>query len=164
MEQRFTGIVARDLGYVIGDHGEIPWYILEDMMMFKKLTQHNVVIMGRKTYDSIPGPLPKRKNVVLSRDAEFVSDGDKIVVRTLEEACAAASTTSVPFIIGGEAIYKLFMPYCYKFYETVVETYVDGDAYFPKLDCREWKSRKVIAQSVVGARVPWVTFEHTRKM
>lgn len=126
-------IVAMGNNRVIGKNNQLLWNIPEDMEHFKKTTTGKTVIMGRKTYESIGKPLPKRKNVVLTRDKNFVAPGC-IVIHTLLEALKISETSQETFVIGGEEIYKLFLPFAYKLYITKVDVTLDGDAFFPEFE------------------------------
>ncbi len=134
-------IVAVSENNVIGKTGEIPWYLPADLKHFAKTTQGHSVIMGRKTYDSIlqklGKPLPKRKNIIITRQKDL-SLPDCTVVATLEEAVQASSDGEI-FVIGGAEIYKLAFPFTNKLYLTRVHTKVNGDVFFPEFKKDEWK-------------------------
>lgn len=128
-------IVAKSENNVIGKDGKIPWYIPEDLKRFKKLTTNNVVIMGRKTYESLPEeykPLPNRLNIIISRLINY-SPKNCIVSNSLEAAIKKAGTNKEIFIIGGSEIYEESLKYVSKIYMTEVLGDFDGDTYFPKL-------------------------------
>lgn len=132
-------IVAMDQNRVIGVENQLPWRLPEDLKHFKKTTQHHAVIMGRKTYDSIGKPLPNRRNIVLSRQAGLEIAGCD-VCQTIEQALKLCTGDTEVFVIGGEQIYKLAMPYAKRLYVTQVHTKVaKGDAHFPEISAREWK-------------------------
>ncbi|MEK6895676.1 MAG: dihydrofolate reductase [Nanoarchaeota archaeon] len=133
-----TLIAAVSENNVIGIDGKVPWYIPEDIKRFKELTLNHPVIMGRKTYQSIPNrfrPLEKRKNIVLSKN--FVSEGEIYVARGLEEALDLTDYAD-SFIIGGASIYKIFLPFTSKIELTRVHEDYEGDAFFPDVDWNEW--------------------------
>lgn len=128
-------IVAMAKNGVIGKGGKIPWHLSEDLKRFKEITTGNVVIMGRKTYESIGKPLSYRANIVISRN---YTTAQAHVFSSIEEAIEQASTWSKKiFIIGGAEIYKLAMPYCSKILLTEINAEIDGDTFFPKLE--GWK-------------------------
>lgn len=135
-----SAIVATDEQGTIGKDNDIPWYLPADLQFFKRTTMGSPVIMGRKTFLSIGRPLPKRTNIVLSRDPFFVANG-VLVVHSLEEAlsldvCQAAAEV---FIIGGGEIYSRAMPYLDRVYLTKVAIRVeDGHAFFPELPPEDW--------------------------
>ncbi len=144
-----SAIVATDRNRVIGKDNEIPWYLPGDMAYFKQTTMYHHVIMGRKTFDSIGRPLPKRTNIVLSNNPYFVAN-DIIVAQTIEEALelAAEVEEDEAFIIGGGAIYEASLEYWDRIYLTEVDLEVpDTDAsgnkvqlvYFPEIKPKEWR-------------------------
>lgn len=126
-------IVAVDENFAIGKNGDIPWHISADMKYFKEQTLGKSVIMGRKTLESFPNkkPLPKRKNIVLSRDKNLKIEG-ATVVNSIEEAIKAAGDEA--FVIGGGEIYKMFLPYVKYAYVTKVNLETDADTYMVNLD------------------------------
>ena len=129
-------IVAIAENYVIGDKNTLLWNIKEDMRRFRTTTTGHPVIMGRKTYESIGRPLPKRTNVVITRgDSEFEGC---LVAHSLEEAVAMFPTDEEVFIIGGAQIYNQALPLADKLYLTIVHRNYDGDTSFPALDMSEW--------------------------
>lgn len=138
---RISAIVATDLNGTIGKGNEIPWYLPADLQFFKRTTIGMPVIMGRKTFESIGRPLPKRTNIVLTRDPFFVGTGI-VVVHSLQEAlhldvCQEAEEV---FIIGGGEIYRQAMPLLERVFLTVVDTEIeDGEAFFPSLSPEEWE-------------------------
>ncbi len=136
-----SAIVATDKNRVIGKDNQIPWYLPADLKYFKKTTLNHHVIMGRKTFLSIGKPLPKRTNIVLTRNLFFAASG-VITAHTLEEALSIAkeNNETEAFIIGGAQIYELSLPYLDRIYLTEVDTVVaDGDTYFPSINDDEWK-------------------------
>ena len=137
---RISIIVAASENNVIGKDGSIPWHIPSDLKHFKELTMGHHVIMGRKTYESIGKPLPGRINVVLTRDPSYKAEGC-LVVDSMEKAVTLAreQKNTETFVIGGEEIFKLGLPYADRVYLTRVHGDFDGDAYLPKLDPLKWK-------------------------
>ena len=131
-----AGLVwAQSTSGVIGRGGDIPWQLPEDLAHFKKVTLGHTVVMGRRTWDSLPAsvrPLPGRRNVVLSRQYDFVADGAE-VVGSLDEALIEAET----WVIGGGQIYALAIPYAKRCEVTEVDIELprdDDDALAPVLD------------------------------
>ncbi|MDQ3032921.1 MAG: type 3 dihydrofolate reductase [Myxococcota bacterium] len=124
---------------VIGREGTLPWRLPDDLAHFKQLTLGKPIVMGRKTYESIGRPLPKRTNIVLSRSAAPI-DG-AIVVRSIEDAITAARETEVSelCVIGGEAVYAAFLPRADRLELTEVDAEVEGDARFPDFDRAAWR-------------------------
>jgi dihydrofolate reductase len=132
-------IWAQSTSGVIGRGGDIPWRVPEDLVRFKQLTMGHTVVMGRRTWDSLPSrnrPLPGRKNVVLSRQSDFTSEGAE-VVGSLEEALANCATDPKTWVIGGGQIYALALPRAGRCEVTEVEIDLprdDDDALAPVLD------------------------------
>jgi len=117
----------------IGKANSLVWRLPDDLKRFKKLTTGHPIIMGRKTYQSINRPLPDRTNVVVTRDANLEIPGC-IVVHSAIEAIKRAKEFDQEeiFIIGGAEIYKETLPLADRLYVTIVDMYVDGDAFFPE--------------------------------
>ena len=130
-------IVAVAENGTIGDKNTLLWHIKEDMKHFRTLTTGHPVVMGRKTYESLGRPLPKRHNVVITRQ-EMTIEGCT-VVHSLEEALDLFGPEEEVFVIGGAQIYAEAMPLADKFYLTVVEQPFAGDTSFPEWDSAEWK-------------------------
>ncbi len=133
-------IAALSKNYTIGNKGKIPWHLGDDMKNFARLTKGGSVIMGRKTYESIikhlDKPLPDRKNIVISRNADYKLN-KAIKVRNLEEAIKEAGEGEI-FVIGGSEIYKLALDMADKMYLTHVEAIIEGDAKFPNYKKDKW--------------------------
>ncbi len=135
-----AAIVAVSENGVIGDDNQIPWYLPADLAYFKRTTVGKPVIMGRKCFQSIGRALPKRLNVVLTRNAFFAADGATVVhggAQAMEVAAASGAETA--FVIGGADIYELFWAQTRTLYYTLVHTAVEGDIKFPDLDEAEWR-------------------------
>ena len=122
---RITLIVARATNGVIGRNGTLPWRIPADLKRFKALTMGSAMIMGRRTFDSLPGVLPGRRHIVLTRDKTWSADGAEIA-HSVEEALALAGDQPVS-VIGGAEIFELFLPYTDRFELTEVLGDVEGD-------------------------------------
>lgn len=119
------------LNRVIGRDNKIPWHLPEDFRWFKQCTTGQVILMGRKTFESLGKPLPNRTNVVVSRSAEL--PGVEIV-RDLESFNPEAYSGREVWVIGGAEIYTQLLPKCTDLYLTVVQRDVEGDAYFPEFE------------------------------
>lgn len=136
-------IVSVDRNWGIGKKGKLLFYLEQDMEFFKDTTLNKVVVMGRKTFDSLPGkkPLENRVNIVLTRDKNFKPDGVIVcnsVDAFLEEAKKYPDEDI--FVIGGSEIYKLLLPYCNKAYVTKISAVKDADKYMVNLDREnDWK-------------------------
>lgn len=124
-------IAAMALNRVIGHEGRIPWHLSGDLRFFKKTTMGHVVVMGRKTFESIGKPLPGRENVVLSR--REVSAPGVVWARRPEDVPRPADGRKA-FVIGGEQVYKLLLQECDELLLTVVKLSPAGDAYFPAFE------------------------------
>ncbi|WP_144752995.1 MULTISPECIES: dihydrofolate reductase [Bartonella] len=128
---------------VIGCKGTMPWHLSTDLQRFKALTLGKPIIMGRKTWDSIGRPLPKRTNIVITRDCTFSAEG-AIVAHSLSQACSlatnAASQNDVEeiFIIGGGEIFKQGFGLADKIFLTEVLASIEGDSFFPIFDKEKW--------------------------
>jgi dihydrofolate reductase len=124
---------------VIGKGDGLPWNIPEDLRHFKNVTLDHAIIMGRTTYDTVGKPLPKRRNIVVSRDASLRREGAECVT-TLDAALVLAYTTDEePRVIGGAQIYALALPIATKMIITFVHRDVDGDTVFPPIPWSEWR-------------------------
>ena len=132
-------IAAVDINLAIGKEGKIPWDIKEDLKFFRQNTENTAIVMGRATYDSIGRPLPNRKNIVMTRSIQS-RDGVVEVSSSQEAINEARSYSEKVNIIGGEYIYKEFLPLATKLLITEIELEVDSaDAFFPKWDSNIWK-------------------------
>jgi dihydrofolate reductase len=118
---------------VIGVDNKLPWYIPDDLKRFKELTSGNVVIMGRKTYESIGKPLPNRINIVVSRNKELNIPGC-LVVNSMTQAIQKAGTDKDIFVIGGGEVYRKSIKFADRIYLTKVHQEVEGDTTFPEID------------------------------
>ena len=134
---------AQSTSGVIGRGGDIPWRVPEDLARFKEVTVRHTVVMGRLTWESLPArvrPLPGRRNVVLSRQADFRADGAE-VVGSLDAALVSSGVESQTWVIGGEQVYLLALPYATRCEVTEIEIDLrreDDDAVAPVLD-ETWK-------------------------
>lgn len=134
-----AAIVAIDERFGIGYDGQLLVHIPEDMKYFKELTSGNAIVMGRKTWDSLPQkPLPNRENIVITSQPHKAEQFD-VVFWNMEETLEWLENTQKDvFIIGGASIYKQFLPYCDTIYITLIHKVFDNvDTYFPTLDLEE---------------------------
>jgi len=132
-------IVAIAENYVIGKDNNLLWHIPEDMKLFKKITTGHKIIMGRRTYLSLPvRPLRNRENIVITDKPGEVFEGCTVVY-SLEEALEKCSSAEENFIIGGASIYQQLLPNTDRLYITWVHKEFEGDVLFPVLDFKEWK-------------------------
>jgi dihydrofolate reductase len=133
-------IVAVSEDWGIGKNNELLWHISEDLKRFKRLTTGNTVIMGKKTWESLPRkPLPGRKNIVLTDDPlETIQDA--VTAYSIEDALTKCEKTEEIFIMGGGSIYRQFMLIADRLYITHVHKKAPADIYFPEIDLKIWKA------------------------
>lgn len=126
---------------IIGGDNKLLWYIPEDLKHFKDLTSNHTIIMGRKTFQSLPNVLPKRHHIVLTKDKNYIIDSDSVtIVHNLKEIVDKYKTSKEEvFVIGGGEIYSAFLPYCKNLYLTKINKNFEGDTYFPKIEPSQWK-------------------------
>lgn len=129
-------IAALGKNRVIGRNGELPWRLPDDLRRFKALTTGGVVIMGRKTFESIGRALPNRRNFVVSRNPRYAAIGCEVFT-SLDAAFAAAGTDTV-FVIGGGELYRLALPRATRLELTLVDAAPAGDATFPEYNPADW--------------------------
>lgn len=127
-------IVATSKNRVIGNNNSLIWKLPADLKRFKQITTGNTVVMGRKTYESIGKPLPNRRNIIITRDTNYLVDNCEIV-NSIEEALMLCNNDC--FIIGGGEIYKQSIDIADKIYLTLVQEDFEGDTYFPEIG-KEW--------------------------
>ena len=131
-------IAAMSKNRVIGKNNTMLWKLPQDMERFRKITSGKPVVMGRKTFESIGRPLPKRTNIIITHDKNYKQDGC-IVVHSAGEALKAASGSPEIMIIGGEQIFRKFLPRADRMYLTIIDENFEGDAYFPEYNKNDWK-------------------------
>jgi len=156
--------VSDDLG--IGIKNDLLWRIPEDMKRFKKLTLGKGVIMGKKTWESLPRkPLPGRRNIVITDSPNEIFD-DAITVYSIKEAIEKCDKDDEVFIIGGGSIYRQFMPLADRLYITHVHKKAPADIYFPEIDREEWKVLEKEEHKDMGDSVPpysYIIYERKKK-
>lgn len=134
-------IAAHARKRAIGLNGELPWHYPEDMKHFRKKTSRHIIIMGKKTFESIGRALPKRRNIVITSQDNFKADKIEIA-HSLDEAIKLSDTgkysEKIPIIIGGAQIYELAMPKVTRMWLTVINKDFKADTYFPPYDHSEW--------------------------
>jgi dihydrofolate reductase len=138
-----SAIAAMASNRVVGKNGDLPWRIPEDFKFFKDKTTGHIMIMGRKTFDSLKGPLPKRMHIVVTRQKDYNPEG-AVVVHTIEEALETAKAQlglwpDEVFIIGGGEIWKQTMSIMDRIYLTEIKKPYEGDATFPEFDKNVFK-------------------------
>lgn len=143
-EPIFALIAARAANGVIGRDGGLPWRIPADMRHFRRITLDKPVVMGRKTWTSIGRPLPRRTNIVISRDVGFKADGANVAdsleaaVKLALEAAETLQANEI-MVIGGEAVYAGLLPRARRLYLTEIAAEIHGDARFPDFDTSAWQ-------------------------
>jgi len=136
---KISVIVAMSQNRVIGDKNCLLWHLPDDLKMFKELTVGHTIVMGRKTYQSIGKALPNRRNIVISRQAQFIAHGCWIVGSPGQAIQLATEWNETElFIIGGGEVYRKMLPFASTIYLTEVHTVIEGDTTFPNFD-NEWK-------------------------
>ncbi len=134
-----TIIVAAGENDAIGKDNKLIWHLSDDLKRFKALTSGHNIIMGRKTFESFPKPLPNRRHVVISRQKEYQAPEEVIIVNSLENAINATRQDNQSFVIGGGEIYKQAILLADKIEMTRVHESFDADTFFPKIDPTIWK-------------------------
>ena len=130
-------IVAVAENNVIGKDNSLLWHISDDLKYFKQITENHVVIMGRKTYFSLPfRPLKNRRNIVVTKNLSEIDGAE--VVNSLEDAFELCKNEEEIFVIGGGSIYRQAIDFADKIYLTKVYSTFDGDTFFPDLDEKKW--------------------------
>lgn len=144
----------------LGKNNDLLWRISDDLKRFKKITLGHPIIMGSKTYESIGRPLPRRMNIILTRDQDYMVK-DALVAHSLEEAlaCAQKQNNGEIFIIGGGQIFALALPFVDKLYLTLVFDDTPGDVYFP--DYRAF-TKKVFEEKHLEHSPPYIFVEFER--
>lgn len=136
-----TLIAAAAENNALGKNNEMIWHLPDDFKRFKKLTSGHFIIMGRKTYESLDGPLPNRTHIIITRQENYAEKIDAnccIVVDSIEDAIAKSASEDETFVIGGGEIYKLALPLADKIELTRVHGTFEADAYFPEIDENKW--------------------------
>jgi len=156
-------ILARADNGVIGRDGKLPWHLPADLRHFKALTQGKPMIMGRKTFDSLPGILDGRRHIVLTRDADWQEEGIESV-GSVEEAVRIANAPHIS-VIGGAEIYQQFLPRADRIELTQVHVEARGDTYMDLPDEADWEEVKRIDHAAEGSRPAYsfITFQRRGK-
>lgn len=133
-------IVAKASNDVIGGDNKLLWHISEDLKRFKSITSGNTIIMGRKTFESLPKVLPNRHHIVITRDKNFKVDSPDVeIVNDIDSIITRfENSTEEAFVIGGGEIYKTLLPNTKKLYLTRIYKDFHGDTKFPSIDFNEW--------------------------
>ena len=132
-----TIVVAISENHVIGKENKLLWYLPADLKHLKEITTGHTVIMGRKTYDSVGKPLPRRRNIIITRKDTAISGCE--IVHSVEEAIDLCKGETEVFILGGAEIYRQSMHLTDRIYLTIIHQDFDGDSFFPEINKAEWK-------------------------
>ncbi len=131
-------IVAMTPQGLIGKNNQLPWHLPADLQRFKKITIGHPIVMGRKTFESLPGVLPGRQHIVLTRDKNYQAD-ECDVVTNWQQVKIAALDAAIVYVIGGADIYEYALPVAKYLNITIVHAELNGDTYFPDWDQSKWK-------------------------
>ena len=137
MKPQISLIAAMAENRVIGRENRLPWRLPADLQHFKALTLGKPIIMGRKTWESLPGLLPQRPHIVVTHDPQYRAEGCT-VVNSIEAALEAAGDVPEVMIVGGAAFYEQMLSRANRLYLTLVHAQVEGDAFFPDYDETAW--------------------------
>jgi dihydrofolate reductase len=133
-----TLVAALARNRVIGRGNRLPWHLPADLAHFKRLTLDKPIVMGRRTWESLPGLLPRRTHIVVSRDRSYRAPG-AFVVDSPEAALAAAGAVPEVMVVGGAALYASLLPRAGRMELTLLEAEIEGDAWFPEWDPEQWR-------------------------
>ena len=134
-----TLIAATSTNNALGKDNHLVWHLPDDFKRFKALTSEHYIILGRKTFESFPKPLPNRTHVIITRQSDYIAPEGCMVVSSLEEAIEACPKNEEIFIIGGGEIYKQSIDMADKVELTRVHTTVEADTFFPEINPEQWK-------------------------
>ncbi|HET7578633.1 MAG TPA: dihydrofolate reductase [Bacillales bacterium] len=146
-------LLAMGKNRVIGKDNGMPWHLPADLAFFKKKTMGHMIVMGRKTHESIGKALPGRRNVVVTRDTNYEAEGC-IVVHSVDEARELFGNDEEVFVIGGTKLFNAFFSYADRLYVTYINEEFDGDTFFPEIDDMKWK-RTSVEQGVRNEKNPY---------
>lgn len=136
-------IVAKGKNNIIGKENKLVWSLPADMKRFRELTTGHVIIMGRKTFESLGKILPNRKHVVFTQNPDFKVDDENVqIVHSMLEIKEYIDNAEENFVIGGAMIYSLLMPHVTKMYVTEINKDFEGDTFFPKINLDIWKETR----------------------
>lgn len=133
-----TLIVAMAENRVIGANNAMPWHLPDDLRRFRALTMGHPILMGRKTHEAIGRPLPGRRNLIMTRNAQQDFPGCE-VIHTIEDALVIGQRSEALFVIGGAELYRLFLPLAHRIELTIIHRAFDGDTFFPELPNETWR-------------------------
>ncbi len=140
-----TFVVAVAKNKVIGNNNSLPWYLPNDLKFFKNktLTGSKAMIMGRKTFESLPKLLPGRKHIILTQQKDYKVNNENVqVFHNIEELMPYVNDDEEYFVIGGAELFKILLPYVKKMYITEIHKDFPGDAFFPDYDQSDWEVKE----------------------
>ncbi|PKB42033.1 dihydrofolate reductase [Cellulophaga sp. RHA19] len=138
--QKIIAIAAAAENNALGKDNDLLWHLPDDFKRFKKLTTGNPIVMGRKTFESFPKPLPNRKHIVITRDKNYtIEHSNCVVVHSLQDALDITKDNELVYIIGGGEIYKLALANTHQIELTRVHAIFDADTFFPELNDDNWE-------------------------
>lgn len=141
----------------LGKNNDLIWHFKEDMKFFREITTGNTVLMGRKTFESLPHALPNRRNVVITTNKDYVAEGAEVVT-SIEEALEATKNENV-FVIGGGKIYSELLKYADKLYLTEIDAECESaDVFFPKFDKNLFTAEKLTDYNVDGVHFSHILY------
>ena len=144
---------------IIGAHGKLPWHLPGELQHFKRLTMGHAIIMGRRTWESLRGPLPGRENIVVTTTPGYEAPGGA-VASSLEAALALCLGESAVFVIGGTRLFEAALPYARGMVLTEIQRDYEGDTYFPPWDRAQWRETQREAHAAPdGTRFDYVLYE-----
>jgi dihydrofolate reductase len=156
---RIVLVAAVAANGIIGANGKLPWHLPEDLQHFKRVTLGHPVVMGRKTWESLKGPLPGRENIVITRRAGYQASG-AAVASSLDAALALCAGESVVCVIGGEQVFEEALPLAAGLIMTEIKQDFAGDARFPDYDRSRWREKQREAHTAAnGMRFDFVLYE-----
>ena len=157
-------IYARSKNRCIGRKGRIPWHLPKDFSHFKKTTMGKPIIMGRKTYEDHTSALPGRRNIVITRNKNYQAVEGIEIATDLDNAIRSAYRTSDEiFIIGGAFFFERTLSMATTIYETVVDTEIEGDVFFPNFDLNDWSTELLSTNEIDDKnKFSLKIFKHTR--
>lgn len=140
-------IAAIDENRLIGNGPDIPWQLPADLQHFRDMTIGKPVVMGRKTFETLPRPLTKRKNIILTRNRDYVAPKGCIVAHSVDDVIESVKSLTQKYgielmICGGAPIYAAFLPHARRLYLTRIHATFEGNVYFPKFEIAEWEETK----------------------
>lgn len=155
---RISLIAAVAENRVIGRGNQLPWYLPADLKHFKQLTMGKPMIMGRRTWQSLPGLLPGRSHIVLTGNPDFTADGCELA-HSFSDALRLAGAVPEVMVIGGAALYQNMLPYASRMYLTLIHAEIAGDTFFPAFDKADWRELRREEHLVDADNVYACTFQ-----